>query len=272
MDPSLIEKNHYHNITGMHYNDSMKTDNTPRKKKKFDGLLVLAILLFVAGVALLLVDPIRAYKRAKKAEEGLGVVEAQIAQIQEAGSDSEEEPVVTFVVPKDANAIDGEEYDYFTDNEEDQAAMSSMLEEEMNNMPDYVTLTAIGVLNIDSVGINIAVWDEATVVSLRYGGGHYVDSVLPGEKGNCTILAHHMRRSDTMFHKLDQVQLDDEIKFTDVKGHTYTYVVDEIKIIHGYELEDNIIGDITDTRQITLVTCSYTSTEKMRLLVIGHIK
>lgn len=255
----------------MHYNDSMNNGERRTKKKKFDGLMVLAILLFVAGVALLLVDPIRTYRRTKKADEGRDLIEAQISEIV-ANPDSEEEPVITFVVPKDANPINGEEYDYFTDSEEDQAIMESMLNEEMENMPDYVTLTAVGVLKIDSVGIDIAVWDEATKISLRYGGGHIPYSVMPGEKGNCTILAHYMRHADTNFHKLNQVQIDDVIKVTDVKGHTYEYVVDEIKTVHAYELEDNIKGDITDTRQITLVTCYYTDSEKLRLLVIGHIK
>lgn len=254
----------------MHYNDSMKNDGYGRKKKKFDVLMVLALLLFLAGVALLLVDPIRNYRREKKAEEGLDLIEAQISE-NIANPDSNEEPEVTFIVPRDANAINGEELDYYVDNVEDKAAMSSLLEEELENMPNYVTLRALGTLEIESVGINIAVWDEATVVSLRYGGGHHENSVLPGEDGNCTILAHHMRHAETNFHYLDQVQMGDIIKFTNIKGQTFEYKVDNIKIIHAYELEDNIRGDITDSKQITLVTCSYTETEKMRLLVIGHI-
>lgn len=249
----------------------MNNSYRPRKKKKFDVLMVLAAFLFIAGVALLLVDPIRTYLRNKKTEEGYNLVQEQIAQ-NAAAKNEDDITEITFVVPKDANEVNGEEYDIFTDNEEEKAAMSSMLDEEYDNMPDYVTLKAIGILQIDSVDINIVVWDVATRVSLRYGGGHYGSSVLPGQYGNCSILAHHMRHAETNFHNLDKVKVGDEIKFTVVNGTTFTYVVDQIKTVHAYELEENLQGNITKKRRITLVTCSYTETEKMRLLVIGHIK
>lgn len=250
----------------------MKKSESGKKNKKTDVLLILAILLFVIGLILLLIDPIRRHMREKKTEEGLNVIEAQISENIVAGVNTEEGeiPEVTFIVPRDDNAVNGEEYDIFADTEEERESISRRLDEEYANMPEYVTLRAIGLLNIESVDIHISIWDEASTVSLRYGGGHFETSVMPGEVGNCSILAHHMR-DDTMFHNLDQVQIGDEIEVIVLDGTRYIYVVDEIKIVHAWELDENLIGDITDTRQITLVTCSYTATEKMRLLVIGHI-
>ena len=74
----------------MHYNYSMKKSENGTKKKKIDVLLVLAILLFIVGVALLLVDPIRTYLRNKKAQEGLNVIEAQISENIAANATSED--------------------------------------------------------------------------------------------------------------------------------------------------------------------------------------
>ena len=43
-------------------------------------------------------------------------------------------------------------------------------------------------------------------------------------------------------------------------------------IVTPQEMFELIGGGITDTRQLTLVTCAYTSEGKMRYIVIGHIQ
>lgn len=261
-----------------------------RSRRKSRILLILAILLLLGGVALLLVDPIKNYMRNKKVDEAISLIQSAIPDNNGNGADGsgngngsgdsadgqnsslESEPVVvTMRVPKDGNEVDGEDYDYFGENEIENAQISSMIDDAYQELPDYVTLTAIGLLDIDSVNIHIPIWNEASTVSLRYGGGHYESSVLPGQEGNCSILAHHMR-TESMFHNLDQVETGDIIRITAVDGTIYNYVADLILIVSAEELPDYLDGSITDTKQITLVTCTYTSTGKMRLLVIGHLE
>ena len=255
----------------MTYNDSMSYGYS--KKRKSKSLLIIAILLLLGGVALLLVDPIKNHLRNQKVEEAIDIIQSGIPTNVDQNADPEEleEAVITMQVPKDAYEVDGEEYDYFGANEIENSAIGSELDQAYEDLPNYVTLVALGILDIDSVDIHIPIWSEASVVSLRYGGGHFINSAMPGDRGNCSILAHHMRHADTMFHNLDKVQIGDTIRVTSISGRVYNYIADEILIVSARELPNYLEGDITDTKQITLVTCTYTSTGKMRLLVIGHI-
>ncbi|HAW15366.1 MAG TPA: hypothetical protein DCW41_01500 [Clostridiales bacterium] len=227
-------------------------------------LLVIAILLLLIGVILLLVDPVKNFKRKQMADQGLSAVQEQIAL----GTEISE---VTFVVPREGNEVNGESYDIYGD-EDEIALQQQMMYDAEGNLPDYVTLTAIGIISIESVDINIPVWNEATVIALRYGAGHYDGSVLPGEVGNCTILAHHMREEGAMFNRLDEVETGDRVSIVDVQGNEYIYIVDNIFAIDPAELDDYIEGDITDTKQLTLITCTYPSPGvTYRLLVVGHL-
>ncbi len=240
--------------------DIMSKDR--KKSRRPDILLILAILLLITGVIFLLIDPYKNYKRKKIVESMVDSVESQIYL---------EDTEITFVVDRDANKVNGEDYDLYG-NEEEMAAQQQRIDEEMENLPQYVTLTCIAMIDIDSVNIHLPVWDETSVVALRYGAGHYEDSVMPGETGNCTILAHHMRSDGSMFNDLDEVEIGDLVKITVQGGHQIVYNVDEIKIVEASELLDYAVGGITDTKQITLVTCTYDdSGRKLRLLVIGHI-
>ncbi|MBQ4270275.1 MAG: hypothetical protein II718_00455 [Clostridiales bacterium] len=78
------------------------------KEKRFRAtnknlLLFISILLLILGVVLLLIDPIKNFKRSQVADEGLDAVRQQI----ELGDDTE----ITFVVPRDGMEVTGESYD-----------------------------------------------------------------------------------------------------------------------------------------------------------------
>ncbi|MBO4242922.1 MAG: class D sortase [Clostridiales bacterium] len=224
-------------------------------------LLFISILLLILGVVLLLVDPIKNFKRSRVADDGLQSVREQI----ELGENTE----ITFVVPRDGMEVNGESYDVYGDEAE---LIQQMMDDAQADLPEYVTLTAIGIIEIDSVDISIPIWNEASLIALRYGAGHYEGSVLPGEEGNCTILAHHMRQEGAMFNRLDEVEIGDPVRILTVDGHELVYIVDEILTVPPSEVDDYIEGDITDTKQLTLITCTYPAAGVThRLLVIGHL-
>ena len=144
------------------------------------GLLMLSIILLVTGVILLLIDPIKRMNRSRISNSALEAFDQKIAQ-SETG-----ETEWTFAVPRTGNEVEGEGYDFLGNMEFEEPTADG-------GEDDYVILTSIGILNISSINCRYSVWDEATQVSLRYGLGHYVDSVMPGEAGNCTILGHNYR-------------------------------------------------------------------------------
>ena len=117
-------------------------------------------------------------------------------------------------------------------------------------------MNSIGILDIRAINCRYSVWDTASQVSLRYGLGHYVDSVMPGEIGNATILGHNYR-DGSMFHKLGNLKEGDAVKFTRTDGVVLTFYVTESKIISADDLLSYAVGNITTDRQLTLVTCTY---------------
>lgn len=205
------------------------------------GLIILSAVLLITGIVFLLIEPIKRLNRRRISDDALKTVESKIV------SAEEEEPQITYVVPRRGNEVEGEGFDYIGETEE---------EEEEEDYDDYVVLNSIGILEISSINIRYTVWDEASQVSLRYGLGHYVDSVMPGETGNATILGHNYR-DGSMFHRLGQVDIGDEVIFTDLYGEEYVFYVVDSEIVDADDLIDYAVGNITNKRQLTLVTCTY---------------
>lgn len=205
------------------------------------GLIILSALLLITGIVFLLIEPIKRFNRQRISGDALKAVESKIVATED------EEPVVTYVVPKRGNEVEGEGYDYIGETEET---------EDEDDGEDYVVLNSIGILEISSINIRYTVWDEASQVALRYGLGHYVDSVMPGDAGNATILGHNYR-DGSMFHRLGQVDIGDEVIFTDLYGEEYVFYVVASEIVDADDLIDYAIGSNTSKRQLTLVTCTY---------------
>ncbi len=204
------------------------------------GLIILSAILLITGIVFLLIEPIKRLNRRRISDDALKAVESKIVSV------DDKEPQMTFVVPRRGNEVEGEGFDYIGETEE----------EEEEDYDDYVVLNSIGILEISSINIRYTVWDEASQVALRYGLGHYVDSVMPGDAGNATILGHNYR-DGSMFHRLGQVDIGDEVIFTDLNGEEYVFYVVASEIVDADDLIDYAIGSNTNKRQLTLVTCTY---------------
>ena len=204
------------------------------------SLIVLCVILLIAGVVLILIEPIKRLNRKRITGDALKSVESKIETF------DPENPRITYIVPARGNEVEGEGYDFVGVTEE----------EEEEYYEDTVELCSIGILEISSINIRYPVWDEASQVALRYGLGHYVDSVMPGEVGNATILGHNYR-DGSMFHYLRDVEIGDEVVFTDLNGEEWVFYVVSSEIISADDLIHYALGNITKARQLTLVTCTY---------------
>ena len=245
-----------------------QTSNPKKKKKRknkwVDRLLLTlaAALLITAGI--LYVLPIyRDRQRANKVQEFVDVIKEVTKQ--DVPEEEVKDTVVTFVVPKDANPVPGEEL-------ESPDGETYDVNDVLNALPDNVTLTALGAFQIPSVEMDIPLLDDAGVVPLRYGAGMLKGTAMPGQEGNLVILGHNMRKDGSLFNRLKNVVMGDEIVIHMVDGTTYTYVVDKIlQPVHPADLPNYIDIDDGEGKQITLITCTL-SGGTHRLLVIGHLK
>lgn len=225
----------------------IETHNKAKTKKTAVSttLIIVSVVLLLVGIVLLLIDPIKRANRRRISSDALNEVENKIIS-----TDPSVEPVATYVVPRRGNEVEGEGYDFIAETEETEE------EEGGDYYEEYVTLNSIGILYIDSINLRYSVWDEASQVSLRYGLGHYEDSVMPGQAGNSTILGHNYR-DGSMFHKLGNLGIGDEVIFIDLNGNEYYYYVVSSDIVSADDILNYALGDVTDSQRLTLITCTY---------------
>ena len=225
----------------------LETHNKAKTKKTAVSttLIIVSVVLLLVGIVLLLIDPIKRANRRRISSDALNEVENKIIS-----TDPSAEPVATYVVPRRGNEVEGEGYDFIAETEETEE------EEGGDYYEEYVTLNSIGILYIDSINLRYSVWDEASQVSLRYGLGHYEDSVMPGQAGNSTILGHNYR-DGSMFHKLGNLGIGDEVIFIDLHGNEYYYYVVSSDIVSADDILNYALGDVTDSQRLTLITCTY---------------
>jgi LPXTG-site transpeptidase (sortase) family protein len=222
-------------------------------------LLAAAILCMLAGVLLLARRPFIEKQRTESAQK-------MIAKIQMGEQ--------TVIVDKEDMAVEGEGYEFFEEEVAEEESPTGPLDPEdvLFALPEKVTLTALGTISIESIELNLPLWDDAGIVPLRYGAGVYKKSVLPGEEGNLVILGHRMKDYGSIFNRLGEVKIGDEVVIVTMDGISHTYIVDQIiEALLPSKLPDYLKQEESQGTQLTLVTCTPTGVGSHRLLVIGHL-
>lgn len=216
------------------------------------SLLVFAVILIAGGIILIFKRPVVEEQRKAQAH--------QIASQIRVGE-------VTVIVDRDAFEVEGEGYEIFEDelNPPDP-------ESELFALPEKVTLTAVGIITIDSIDLILPLWDNAGIIPLRYGAGIHDNTVVPGQEGNLVILGHRMKTYGSIFNRLGEVKNGDTAEIVTMDGSTHIYVVDRIiEALPPRELPEYIESGSGEGAQLTLVTCTPTGVGSHRLVIIGHL-
>lgn len=136
------------------------------------------------------------------------------------------------------------------------------------SVPDYELKKVKNRLAIRSAKVNMPIFESKSASVLSKGGWIFPGTSAPDRGGNTVIFGHRFRYlppiSNTFYH-LDKVQRGDTISIA-WKGVTYTYRVDDIKII---EPTDWSVTKPTEEARITLITCAPLFSTKQRLVVIA---
>ena len=239
---------------------SDRKKNSKRNNRAFPVLLILAGVLLLTGIGFLAVEPIKSYNREKIAGEAMEVMAGKMSEaVATASSTGVDDPdsdiEMTFVVPRDGNEVAGEDSDIFTEDENEAESIRKFVASRQAKLPKNVTLTCIGVLQIDSINKKLPVWNSTNSVALRYGVGLYEYSVKPGKKGNSAILGHNMKNT-TLFSKLKKCAVGDSVKFIKLDGTVHNYKIDKIEIVYKNKLPDYADASASKTEQLTLITCA----------------
>ena len=105
----------------------------------------------------------------------------------------------------------------------------------------------IALLEIERLGVRVAVFDGTDRTSLLRGAGWIQGTTRPTEAGNIGIAAHR----DGFFRLLKDIQIGDVIRLTTGQG-VLQFRVDETEIV---ESEDTHVLQSRDDHSLTLVTC-----------------
>lgn len=104
----------------------------------------------------------------------------------------------------------------------------------------------IGTLSIPSVQMELPVMSEWSYPRLRIAPCRYSGSVY---QNHMVIAAHNY---NTHFGLLKKVSMGDEVRFTDVEGHTFYYQVASMETLQPTAVEEMD----TDSWPLTLFTCT----------------
>lgn len=210
-----------------------------------DRLLILAVVVCLGAGAFLLIRPRIIKQRQDQITD-------QLNQRIESGL---MEPLV---VPRDANRVEGESYDFYGED-------NRINYEEL---PEEVELIPLGRLEIPKIHVNLPILEGATNIQLRYGLAHVTETVNPGENGNAAMLGHRMLDSGRHLNRLDEVEAGDQIKIN-TGTDLYTYEVIDTPVIDPEVLMDYVERDYGEPT-ITLITCHPIPSWSHRLLCIAR--
>lgn len=212
-----------------------------------DRLLILAVIACLGAGAFLLIRP-RVIKQRQD----------QIThQLNERIESGLMEPIV---VPRDANMVEGESYDFYG---KDSHINYQDLPEEEN-----VELIPLARLEIPKIHVNLPILEGATNVQLRYGLAHVTETAKPGENGNAAMLGHRMLDSGRHLNRLNEVEAGDKITIN-TGTDLYTYEVTDMPVIDPEVLMDYVERDYGEPT-ITLITCHPIPSWSHRLLCIAR--
>ena len=127
--------------------------------------------------------------------------------------------------------------------------------------PQAATRIVIPAIDVDAPVVEGDDWEQ-----LKKGVGHHINSVNPGERGNC-VLSGHNDVFGEVFRHLEDLELDDEVTvYTGVQP--YRYVVKAKRIV---EPSDVSVMYPTTKPALTLITCHPYLVDTHRLVVVAEL-
>lgn len=225
-------------------------------KNRFRLINALSILIFIAGILVLLYAPVSKYLMKKRQLEISVTYDRQVSGLSEA--------VVTEEWRK---AME------YNDILAGRKGGANLLTGSGRSIPGnyYKTLNVggiMGVIRIPAINVKLPIYHGTGEASLQKGVGHIAKTALPiGGKGNHTVLTGHRALADAeMFDGLVRLESGD-IFLIDVLGETLAYQVDLIQVVEPEDL--SALKAKEDEDYITLITCTPYAVNSHRLLVRG---
>lgn len=220
---------------------------------------VLLLLVFIAGMCLLLYPSISDYWNSMVQSNAIVDYEAALANMTQKDYSDEFEAANAYNAA--LREVDFPLMYYDTLDERD----------DLRDYDDILNINGNGVFGyiaIDKIGVELPIYHGTSDAVLNVAVGHLQGTSLPvgGESTHCVLSAHRGLPSAKLFTDLDELELGDVFIIT-VLDQVLTYQVDQIKIVTPTEVDDLYVTEGED--YCTLLTCTPYGINTHRLLVRG---
>jgi sortase A len=126
----------------------------------------------------------------------------------------------------------------------------------------------IGIMSIPKIDLSVPLVDGIDEASLKYAVGHFKDTPMPGDAGNCAVAGHRSYTYNQYFNRLYELEPGDIISVKTRQGQ-FQYKVFEKKIVEPTDLD--VLKNTGDSI-ITLITCHPERSSAYRLIVKGRLE
>ncbi len=222
---------------------------------KKHGTTILLILIFVAGVCLLLYPTVSNYWNSYHQSKAISSYSESVANL----DDGKQAEMMAAAKKHNEDLFNSRRDPRLTD---DQMAKY--------NATLNVTGTGImGYIEIPTIDVSLPVYHGTSDAVLQVAVGHIEWSSLPvgGINTHCVVSGHRGLPSAKLFTNLDKL-VEGDLFFIHILGDMITYEVDRILIVEPQEVAS--LGVVAGEDLCTLVTCTPYGINSHRLLVRGH--
>ena len=154
-------------------------------------------------------------------------------------------------------------------NEPETPSVNRPILEPLNQADFPSDIIPIGILTIDSIDLRLPVMEGVDEQGLRIAPGRVPRTAIVGEIGNAVIAGHRNYTYGSMFNRLGEVEIGDNIGFQSMSGEVMAFEVFEILVV----TPNNQIAFIQPQNDtiITLYTCTPVRVATHRLLIRARI-
>ena len=230
-------------------------------KKKVTTILI--IIIFLAGLSLLLYPFIANQWNNHRQKQLIGNYESVISDKEAAGNidyaaemkkaEAYNDALLPSILPDSFAVADAS------------TETDSSYEDSLNIAGDGM----MGIVEIPKIAIKLPIYHGTGDEVLQKAAGHLEGSSLPigGESTHAVISAHRGLPSASLFTDLDQLEIGDHF-LIHVLDETLCYEVDQILVVDPEDTSALAVEDGEDL--VTLLTCTPYGVNTQRLMVRGH--
>ncbi len=223
--------------------------------KKPSVSTILLILVFLAGLSLLLYPTVADYVNTRTQSRAVASYTGQVKNLEE----------------ELYKKILTDAHDYNT-RLLTKKSLYSMTPENLQDYHSQLNLAGnglMGTIQIPKIDVDLPIYHTVDESVLHVGVGHIEWSSLPvgGESTHAVLSGHRGLPSAKLFSDLDQLQMGDTFTIR-ILEETLVYEVDQILVVKPGDVEELTIVEGKD--YCTLVTCTPYGINSHRMLVRGH--